>query len=264
VPTFLRSSHPHPDDEVPDGLLLELDDRDDPGTHARRGHVLLPAVGAFLLACIGAACLMPDLTADARHLLEPTGSTATAVRQAANPAVTSKNPPAPSPAAALANATASSAPAITDVAPGPASAPTSPAPAEPSAQSTPEDLLAGPVDDDVLQQSMEDSLPNRVAAQDPVAAASPQAGEAVEIAWQALTADLLAGGWSQPHRQVAVLTTTATVPGDGTLPATVSVAFMWSATTAAGELTDREISTVDLNHGGSDWAVDGIRTMGQP
>ena len=297
MPAFLRRPRPDdvpddmPDDEVPDELVLELDeegeldDQDDfeereaGGVPAPRGHVLLPAVGAFLLAGIGLACLMPDLAVDARHLLERAAGTTSAAEQAADrgvdPAAVSDDPddpPAPPLGGALAPASAApdraalpGAPASPSAAPASSTA-SAAAPAargESTGPASPPDLLAGPVGDDVLQQLMEDSLPNRLAAQDPAAADSPQAGEAVEVAWRALRQDLLAGGWSQPHRQVAVLTTTATVRGDGTLPATMSVSFMWSATTASGEFTDREISAVDLNRGGDTWAVDRIRTTGQ-
>ena len=281
MPASSHRSRPHPDDDVPDELLIELEEDHAPADDLdalpppRRGHVLLPTVAAFLLTCLGVACLMPDLVGQARTFVENVRPDQVTTRPAlARPSTSNHQAQVPPSTEAIAAATASTAAstavpgrtALPSAAmPTPSTPASAPAPGDPAAspQATPEDLLAGPVDDDVLQQLMEDSLPNRIAAQDPAAATGPQAAEVIEAAWTALSDDLLNGGWNAPHRQASVLTSTASLPGDGKLPATVSVAFMWIATTAAGELTDREISQVDLNHGSGAWAVDRIRTMGQ-
>ncbi|WP_432563941.1 hypothetical protein [Kineococcus sp. SYSU DK003] len=83
----------------------------------------------------------------------------------------------------------------------------------------------------------------------------------MDLAWDTLAHDLTAGGWSHPHQQAAVLTTTARAPGNGRLPATVAVVFMWRATTPTGEPIDRRLATVSLTRGSGQWVVSTIEAQ---
>ena len=138
---------------------------------------------------------------------------------------------------------------------------TAPGSPQQAAATPPADVLAGPVDDTVLQELLTRSMPERLSASDPDAAASAAAQRARETAWTALAADLDAGGWSQPHLQAQELISDTAPPAAGVLPEEVAVVIMWSATNTSGELEDRQLSMVRMRatDDGS-WSVQAITT----
>lgn len=124
----------------------------------------------------------------------------------------------------------------------------------------PADVLAGPVDDGVLQQLLTQSMPERLAASDPDAASSPTADRVAQEAWRALRADLDAGGWSHAHLQAHELVSKAPSHRPGQLPQETTVIIMWSATSPAGELQDRQLSVVRMDTTGTPAAPREIST----
>lgn len=109
------------------------------------------------------------------------------------------------------------------------------------------DPMAGAITDALIQQTLDE------AGLTTVDAATAKATRVV--AWKALAADLQAGGWRRPHLQGS----SVAAPGnDQTAPAVVDVTAIWSATSPAGDLVDRQRSIVRLTSTQGRWAVDRI------
>jgi len=122
-------------------------------------------------------------------------------------------------------------------------------------------VLAGPVDDNDLQRLLTQSMPERLGASNPEAATSVAAEAMVQVAWQALSDDLSAGGWNEAHMQAHELLSEDTADRPGHLPPETTVVIMWSASSPAGELQDRQMSAVRMDTTGSTPITRGITTL---
>ncbi|MFD7161330.1 hypothetical protein ACFV9C_42560 [Kribbella sp. NPDC059898] len=107
--------------------------------------------------------------------------------------------------------------------------------------------MAGAIPDSMIQKTLDDAGMTTVT---PAIAKTTRA-----IAWTALNADLQAGGWAHPRLQAAAVAAPGT---DQTTPTVVDVTTIWAATDPAGELVDRQSSTVRLTLTSGKWSVDRI------
>lgn len=186
---------------------------------------------AGLLLIVGVALLKPDLLHGA-HTPKPLSPASTAA--------------APTPARSAAPARSTAAAHQSALTPPAQPAPPAPTPqpadarATPHRSMTPADHLAGPVDDTVLQQLLEQSTPRVVHGPEPAAA--------VASAWRALKADLHAGGWSGLRRQAAVASTDPR-------PDRLAVTIMWAGTRPVTGPTDRRLTHLQLTSSGDTWKV---------
>jgi hypothetical protein len=267
-----------------------------PAARARRrfSRVLIPetwegtsswtwSLAVSILLAVAIWCLYPDLVARGVLLLEETmrgpltASTSSAPAEDENVHAASTGTPSPTtslPVPSPSGSTREAGRVAASAAPSPwasSSEPTSTT--EPStsprsqeaaagagapSQELPADVLAGPVGDDVLQQLLQQSMPSALTV------SGESAQQAGDVAWAALEDDLLAGGWSGPHRQALVFTATGTsqatteagsVSSSTQLPIVVDAHIMWSATAPSGDLDDRQLAVVRLQRGGGSWVA---------
>ena len=260
------SAHEPQDGDGQDGQDGQ-DDRDDRGDVQRTlendepssvRYWLTWGLPIAALALLSAYLLLPSTGLPTwQQLLSERTHASAASATSSERAITSARPTPPQPAdqeqggsrpsaAPLSSSSASGAGIDAPATPGGTAAPALSSTSPPT-PTQPADVLAGPVDDDVLQQLLTQSMPERLAASDPAAAASPAAQSAVDLAWQALSQDLGAGGWSQAHMQAHELVSDEHADQPGQLPSKTTVVIMWSATSSAGELQDRRMSAVKVD-----------------
>lgn len=236
------------------------------GHPASARSVLLPLAAAVVLAAVGAACLLPVRLPWEASTPPPVSTTAAPPQALMTPPGTGGSGSASSTTSpALAGATsppasASTAPTAVSVAPSTSMVGTEAAAgADTSAIPTPEDTLAGPVSDQVLQDLLISSLPPERTITDPALVGSADGGALLEAGWQALAADVEAGGWTQPRQQAHAVLRTGRDDTQA-LPIVVDVVFMWAALAGQGEPTERELSTVRVTKGGGSWVAGKITT----
>lgn len=250
------------------GVHVDADAVDDSGRTVPGRSVLLPLGAAVVLAVVGAVCLLP-----VRLPWEAPASPGTAT--------TAAGPMTPSPAGnhdggnddKSDGRSASSSSPSTPASPAGSSRPALPPPAStaatgadpdpgPTPEDTPEDTLAGPVSDQVLQDLLTSSLPPERTITDPALLTSSDGQKLLDVAWQALAADVEAGGWTQPRQQAHAVLRTGR---DNTqaMPIVVDVVVMWAALDGQGQPTERELSTVRVSKGGGAWAAGKITTASE-
>jgi hypothetical protein len=234
--------------------------------------VLLPLGAAVVLAVVGAVCLLPvrlPWEAPTRPGTVTTAAGPMATSPAGNSdggaggrSASSPSPSAPASPAGSSRPALPSAPLDADVTPATPPPASATAGADPDPDPTPEDTLAGPVSDQVLQDLLISSLPPERTITDPALLASPDGQKLLEVAWQALAADVEAGGWTQPRQQAHAVLRTGR---DNTqaMPIVVDVVVMWAALDGQGQPIERELSTVRVSKGAGAWAAGKITTASE-
>lgn len=261
-----------PVDDLSDGDVdVDADVVDDSGRTVPGRSVLLPLGAAVVLAVVGAVCLLP-VRLPWEAPAHP-GSAATA----AGPLTTSpagdghggdKGSSASSSSSSVPSSPAgSSRPVLPSATLDAAVAPATPQPASTAAAgadpgSTPEDTLAGPVSDQVLQDLLTSSLPPERTITDPALLTSSDGQKLLDVAWQALAADVEAGGWTQPRQQAHAVLRTGR-DNIQAMPIVVDVVVMWAALDGQGQPTERELSTVRVSKGAGAWAAGKITTASE-
>jgi len=240
------------DDELGDSIPLDQGAVIEDETSSSRppSRHLAPAVAAVALAIAGVVCLAPLVLPEHETAVPAkAASSAVGARQDSPPPTVTPEGPVSGPVMAAAPPAIAASSAVVS-------------PAAPSA-AAPEDLLAGPVSDQVLQDLLLDSLPADRTITDSALLESSDGRALLAAAWAGLAQDVQAGGWMQPRRQACAVMRRGRDDAQHHLPVVVDVMIMWAATSSSGDPTERELSQVHMNRGSGSWTVSGITTAGE-